>query len=447
MRQTLSFLHICSDFRSSRSGAVALTFGVAVLLLLVLGGAAVDYGHTVSERTKTQAAADMAALAAARAAADELSRLGSTDASKKNARAAADAAAKALLFANLSPGVAKSDPTVTVTTTMEGDAVTALVSVDGAVPTTILPILGVETFPLDVVAESTLGSSTTVHEQTLFLIDVSNSMTVGGMPSDIDLLERTAGINCAFACHDPAGHSVGFESCTGTDCDKRALAAKAGIKLKIDYAKDAVRAFVGDVKSSTKDGGASGRRTIGLYSFGTAYRVVLDVTASLPEVEAAVDALDVETAIAYDDDLGFTRISEALQTLAGRLSKVGDGSSESRRKTSVVLVTDGVQNLPGSIQGHATDVDYGAACAALKKPGVTLYVVEAKYYEVPPSYRFGDHYTTWVTPIEKKITPALQGCASSPSTYFLATDGEGIKAAMSSISDAVRGDRTLRLSN
>src|ERR1700730_5649915 len=52
------------SFGRSRSGNVAMMFGISIIPLLVAIGVGVDYGRVIDVRTKLNAAADAATLAA-----------------------------------------------------------------------------------------------------------------------------------------------------------------------------------------------------------------------------------------------------------------------------------------------------------------------------------------------------------------------------------------------
>ncbi len=58
------FLQKFFMFRRDTAGAVAVMFGLAVLVIFVTAGGALDFGLANSKRNRLQAAADASALAA-----------------------------------------------------------------------------------------------------------------------------------------------------------------------------------------------------------------------------------------------------------------------------------------------------------------------------------------------------------------------------------------------
>ena len=62
MQLWLSFLKAVREFRTARSGNVAITFAIATLPIIGGVGAAVDYSHANSVKVALQAALDSTAL-------------------------------------------------------------------------------------------------------------------------------------------------------------------------------------------------------------------------------------------------------------------------------------------------------------------------------------------------------------------------------------------------
>lgn len=106
-----------AKFSRDESGAIAIVFAVVAPLLLATVGAAVDYSYTAKERTKGQAAADAAALAAI----IEANRSTGTKAERK--QKGIEAGQKA--FDSNKGHINVTSRVVNVTDTLEGAEVTA----------------------------------------------------------------------------------------------------------------------------------------------------------------------------------------------------------------------------------------------------------------------------------------------------------------------------------
>lgn len=411
-----------STFRDDRSGNVAVFAGLALLVLCGSTGAAIDYANAVRYRSKLQAAADEAALAASRSASAYISDNGWSTANADKASAAGLAAAKAAFDANMDSNglvaAATSNPTMSIPS---AQSITANVTAAATVPTSLMQVLGFKTIDINADA-SAVAALPVKYYQFLFLIDISGSMAIGGTSAEIAKMQSSKTFNyCGFACHDPNLYHSDKK-------DYRALAKSNGIKLKIDYVNDAVATFLNTLNTALTK--ASAQSSTSIYTYATTVTTLVSATTNMSTAISKAATVDIEAVGQASTNWGYTKSSEALTTLKGKIANVGDGSTAKKRKTYVVFISDGLQDTAksGATYGRTTDVNYSAACTAIKNVSgeLTLITVEPTYPVVPNDAQ----YNEIVKPYAAQLGPTMKGCASSATWAFQAEDGPGIVSAM-----------------
>jgi hypothetical protein len=315
------------------------------------------------------------------------------------------------------------------------------VSATGAAPTSLLTAIGISR--VDLSATATAKASLPVqYYQFVFVVDVSGSMAIGGTDAEIAKLQGSGKYDkCGFACHNPDGYYFYYSNGLKVSKDYRALAKKDGIKLKIDYVNTAMQTFFTSLGTALTAAGASS--LVSIHTFGTNFSTVLSNSTSISAATTAAASVDVEAIQTAANNWGYSKTTSALTTVASSLKNVGNGTSTTARKTYVVFVTDGIEDLPGacSAYGRCTGVSYSTACSAIKNAGATLISIEATYPSVP-----GDaQYTQIVAPYIPQLPTVLKSCSSGSQWYFSASDGLAIQAAMSAIVTQIT--KTLRLAN
>lgn len=416
-------IHILRALLRDARGSVAMMFAAALVGMLLVIGVVIDCGFIISARSKVQTAADAAALAGSRAAAVYIDQHGGwTTANIAAAKTLAASTAQTTFTTSLGTTVFSGTPKLTVTTTaVAGKAFTTELAVTASVPTRLMGIGGFDKVDIAVNTGAQTGSSVKYY-QFVFLVDVSGSMAIGGTPSDITKLQNGWRYgNCAFACHDPSHYYSGT--------DYRVVAKNDGIKLKIDYVNTAIQTFFSSLSPALTSAGADSRFSI--YTYGTNFSTLQASTSSISTATSKAAKIDIEAIGNAASNWGYTKTSSALGSVKNALTNVGDGSSATARKTYVVFITDGVEDLPspGATYGRSTDLDYGPACTTLKGTGATLIAIEATY----PSVTGDAQYNEIVAPLAPSLAPTLTACATSSNWYFSADNGPAIQAAMSSI--------------
>lgn len=162
------------SFFADRRGSVAATFGIAVIPIVGLIGAAVDYSRTATERNRLQAALDATALAIIHL--------------PQNSTASQVSAAAQTFFSNVYvPPYGLRTPQVIAALNSNNSGTSVQLSVSEALPTSILGIIGTSSI--------TVGASTnTINQQQsieiALALDNTGSMAQNGK---IDSLKTAVG--------------------------------------------------------------------------------------------------------------------------------------------------------------------------------------------------------------------------------------------------------------
>ncbi|MBV1837974.1 pilus assembly protein [Acetobacter estunensis] len=458
-----------------RRGSVMVVAALSALPVMLGVAAAVDLGTVVNTRSKLQSLADAASLQAAKQANNSLASGSST--TTDAALAVARTTAQSMVTANAQISGLSSVPSVSVSytpqTSYSGSVTVALSQTPKLFFSGLLPA-GNKTVSVQSTATMAQGNS---YIQVLFLVDISNSMGIGGTPSDIQQLENGPG-QCAFACHDPHGYDAisnncvlasagqwqgsGWYSVWRPPCDMRTVAKASGISLKIDYVSQSLQAFVSQLVQYAQDD--RNHITVGIDTFGTVFSRVVLPTTDLSQATSAAANVDIEDATPFanqynnpnrspsdwaDYNGGYTKTQAALQQVATDLQNVGDGSSSSSMKTYIIFISDGAEELySASGKWHtAVDVNYGAACTALKNKGVRLFSVLVPYYPIPGNTLYDALVAPFDGTGEGSMQYTMQTCASASTDFIQADDGPAIKQALSSVFDTIIADSALHLTH
>jgi Flp pilus assembly protein TadG len=199
---------LISSFLANRRGNVAVITALSALPIVSAIGCAVDYSMATTIKTKLQAAADAATLAAVSAN----SPLVATAKTMTGNGAVSNGATYTQNFfdSNLSSSPANTgynSSTRTATVAKSGTTITATLSFTATVPTFFLGILSHPTISLT--GQSTSSYTLPSYIDFYLMLDVSGSM---GMPSTSAEMTRLQSVNpdnlnggypggCTFACH------------------------------------------------------------------------------------------------------------------------------------------------------------------------------------------------------------------------------------------------------
>lgn len=424
-----------SPFRRDSRANFAVTTALCAVPLIGMTGLAIDYGILLSNKAKLDAAADAGAIAAVTKARSVLMSGGLlTDALAQGKQQGQSA-----FLANAGRVVYSTQGAVTPTVLFQptlGQSLTVNVSYTMSSSSQFGKLFNVGNYNI-----SGSTSSNTVlmpYYQFIFVVDISNSMAVGGTSNDITGLindkniTAASGQQCAFACHKPSG------------ANPRAIAQNDGWKLKIDYLNSALQTFISTLDSNTtsssvaQKGKVNGYFSVGIDTFGSTFSVAQKPVYPPSQAMQAAKSVDVEAASFANN--GFTATTDGLNAALQNISNVGDGSSASSQATYVIFISDGVEDLNCwgcSNWNRYTDLSYTSACNTIKQKGITLISIEAAYPSIPITKGDDGQYTALVAPLQPPATSsmqsAMQACATNTSWYYRADDGPGINSAVNGV--------------
>jgi Flp pilus assembly protein TadG len=458
------------SFLRAREGSVAILVAAAMFTTMIGVSVAINVGTIVNTKTRLQSIADAAALKAAKAANESLASGGSD--AKSNAQTVATTVAQATVSANAAGAGLSATPTATVTYNSIGDysstVTVALSSTPKFVLANLIPSMS-GAVSVSSTASVTAGQS---YLQIIFLVDVSNSMAIGGTQAVINTLLNTPA-QCAFACHDTHGYYDSIKSikCTTQTssyqslpaCNMRAYAQNNGLDLKIDYVRSALSNLASQISDVSAN--AANHFSISMVTFGTQITQVLAPTSDQSQISSALSSVDVEDATPYINSYnsqntsrygmqidvyngGYTKTADALNYVASHLTNVGDGSAANKMTTYVVFLSDGTSDTyvnNNSLANRNVTTYFGSGCTTLKNMNVKIFSVWTPYYVDRSSSWFNQYFGSVPDSGAGSMQDAVQDCATSDDYYFEATDGPEIKQAFSSVFNKIITDTSLRL--
>jgi Flp pilus assembly protein TadG len=476
-----------------RGGNVAMMYALVAPILVFAGGAAIDYGRAAQIRTKLNAAADAAALAAL------------TPAMLQQSTTVAQSAAESM-FNGLAAGVSGLTPGATQVTVTITTGATALVrnvtlSYSTSVNTIFAQVLGVSTLPVQGVSEA--SAQVPPNIDFYVLLDNSPSMalpaTQAGITQMQDLTAMETQIQgsgtggCAFACHesstnnaDTAGNpcangttptqSSGSYSdvyCNvakqGAQIDNYQLARNNSITLRLDELNTGISTLLQTASTTAQSSQFSTppQYRFSIYSMDSLWSIGLtqlmplttNYIANWTTDSANFGVMEMysnnndcanaacsssttspggDVATSYDDSLG--KLSETSY-----IPKPGNGTNETGDTPQEVLfiVTDGVEDeesggsrlqqaindLGNAPGGNSNSTNW---CTTIKNRGIKIAILYTDYLAVPAN----SWYESWIAPIESDISPAMQACAT-PGLFYDAAIGSDLGQALSALFAAV----------
>ena len=256
------------SWRGERRGAIAVLFGFLAVPLLGIVGLAIDYGQLLSARSLCQTGADAAALYASGVAKALVQQSDGSAAATAAAFAEAKSRAEALFNAHVAR-VTRSALGASVTLTRKDQGIVAEARFDVATRTHIGGLFGVMRLRASGTAKS--YASMPLYTDLYMALDLSQSMGIAATQADAVALfnltltlERAAGHpkpnGCIFACHVVQ---------TGSRVPRsyQSVASDAGIKLRVDVLREAVRKTITTAQNDARAAGTAVYR-IGLYGMG-----------------------------------------------------------------------------------------------------------------------------------------------------------------------------------
>jgi Flp pilus assembly protein TadG len=424
-------------FVSDRRGSSALIFGLSLIPIIFLTGMALDFTSAAQKRTRLNAAADAAALAAVTPA----MMMQSNSAALTAATNMFNAAAFSVGSATVNP------PTITINNA--GLVRTVTVSYT-ATSTNLFPNVfsyvtkaSHTTWPLSGSATATSYSAPNINFY--LLLDNSPSMNIAATSAGITTMvnNTSAQGGCAFACHesDPAADNLGNPNGE----DNYTLAQNLGVVTRVENMATATSALMTTAGDTEQANDATYQMAIYTFNYNgltTIYAPNNLPSSNLTAAGTAANSIDVlevysnnwltKTNQNGDTDTNFETAMTAVNNL---MPNPGTGSSTSTPQEVLFIVSDGVDdevnstNCSQPLTGTRCQQPFNTAmCTTVKNRGIMIAVLYTEYLPLPTN----SWYNTWISPFQSTLAANMQGCAS-PGLYFeITTDGD-ITAAMQTL--------------
>jgi Flp pilus assembly protein TadG len=415
-------------------GNVTVIVAICGSALMLMIGAAIDYGYALNINQRLNEAADTAVLSAI------------------SPSIAQGAGSYALAYQNNMRTVANNtfatntsdlpisvNPNITIskTTNVNISTYTATLTYKTSVPTFFAGLIGISSIPISGHAQATTTPLTYIRYY--ILIDISQSMGIASTASDMSALyarieqygQGTGGEpGCVFGCHVA-------ESTQTYSNEDYAHNISPYITLRIDSANSAVDSIIQTAiaaENSTTPNISIGLYTMNAYPSATVTQVFAPTTSLSQYENVAIDLGSNSPSGFADSDL-YDQITQFANTY---LPAQGTGASASSPINYVFLVTDGLVDTynPSCSHGHCTEALQSSWCNQLQAKATvgviyTTYLPIYNYNYQPAGYE--SNYQELVLPYINQIPTNLSACATSSNYYFQADYGPDIVAAMQSM--------------
>jgi Flp pilus assembly protein TadG len=422
---------LVAKFRTDRRANVAVITALSMLPMIAAVGCVIDFTTASMIKTKLQAAADAASLAAVSI---NSSVLATAQAMTSNGTVSGGSTFATNFFnANLAASpqnVGYTNLTPTATVTLTNSTMTAAVSFTAQVPTYFMGVLGYKN--VTVSGSSTASYSFPSYISFYMMLDVSGSMS---FPSTIAEQSRLQAVNpdnysqypsgCTFACHftaqgacaqsgqeanvppskytstynpSPGGYCQGFNisrlgttpaTCTSTtNCSnitpssinwsnsEVSSCATAGTSSCIQLRADAVGYAVSQLLSYASSSELiTNQFQVGLYPFiqnlYTYSAMTTNLTGSIATAAANLASL-LDTGANSSLGSGGTHFENAFNSMNSLISSVGTGRSSSSPLPYVFIVTDGSQDYQTQWNGGWSSQNWSPTSAVPYQNSATV---------------------------------------------------------------------------
>lgn len=452
LRVLKSLRAACRAF-TCKSGNVSIIAAFSMIPLVGVVGLGVDYGVALSNKTKLDKAADVAALTAVVAAKQYVANNQSDPNVTNNAINGGLAKAPQIFSSNVGGLAFTATPIPTITLTFTNPTFTATVSYATTITNHFGPLFNQPTIKLGGTASA--SASVPSYLDFYLVLDVSGSM---GLPATTDgqtyLSNNNAG--CQFACHFPGTNGNGF---------------KFAVNHNIQLRSGAVNSAVCGLLNLAAQPSVQNQYRVGLYPFITQVDTLATITTDISSLKSTADCYSsqpmtftnlLDTGSTQLNDYGDptsgigsggTHFETTFATVPNYVLHYGTGSSSATSRPFIFLVTDGMQNsqrysstlngatgYPGS---PSTYSKWGAAnftgsspaamsysnCNALKTSGATISVLYIPYLTLPiGTSNQGETIAT--NNAIPNLPNALQKCASSAAYFYTANTPADINNAL-----------------
>lgn len=297
-------LHIFK-LKSHEQGSVLIIFAFCLTILLAVGGGIVDVSISYLARTRFQNAVDSATAQMGVLIKADLS-------SNQNMtvdQAVASAKAKVLdQFQSTISHVAGVDPksltynfdvSVSNNTSSSARIITATASVNATIINHFLGVIGQKTTQINISSQASANLPTFINVN--FLVDISQSMAIGGNASSIKKMLSNSNMRCMFACHDVSNiHNPSYQFMTingkpgNNTWNYVKCNSDLGITTRLDNAKAAIKASLNVLSGQQYNKYAATIMTFGAMQIPSVWSLdsnknIVELGSQKPATEACYD--------------------------------------------------------------------------------------------------------------------------------------------------------------
>ena len=475
-----------------RRANVALIAGITIIPMVFTIGLGIDYSRAMRLRTKLNAAADSAALAAV------------TAPMMQNSSASAQAAATAMFtsqVSGLSGLVFDASTGLTVTISTSGtlnNGRSVVVTYQAQSTNFFASVLGAQTLPIKGSSQSDATKAPYIN---FFLVlDTSPSMLLPSTSDGLNKIRAATSTSfltggCAYACHNQNAHldNIYIRDSTGKDIyldtagawwavtrinnnkiyakntsgveiqvgttttgqyadgfwltrNYGALYGGSSLELRLDSEQAAAQELIPFAQTMAANNHVTYK--LQLYSFG--YGAPTKLTATMTDVASLTTASvpnlaglqtnyyqnNCPTSSVCNSDQS-TEFATMFTSMNTAMPSPGDGSTATTPQQVMFIVTDGMsdESLSGSRNNRELQASHLDQCDAIKARGIRIAIL---YTEYLPESLTGDSWSqTNVAPYLGNVEPALRQCASTGSDgsalFYKVTTDQSITAALSEL--------------
>jgi len=389
-------------------------------------GAGVDYSSANMAKTKLDAVADSAALAAV----DHQLITGTTAAAQSMSQTVFTA--EAVNIANVTVN------TVTITVTDTATDRTAVVSYSATKTNTFMGLLGIPTTTITGQSTAAAGLSTNINFY--LLLDNSPSMNIAATTAGINTMvaNTQAQGGCAFACHEsnPSADNLGNPG----GVDNYTLAQQLGVVTRIQNLATATQTLMTTASAMEQPNNAQYGAAIYTFNYNGLGTIQL-LTSSL--TTAATSAANINVLEVYDNNYltktnqnndTDTNFETAMSQISSIMPAPGTGTPSSTPREVLFIVTDGVDDEVSStcsqaLSGTRCQQPFNTTwCTTIKNRGILIAVLYTEYLPLPTN----SWYNNWIAPFQSQIGTNLESCASTGLFFSVTTDSD-ITSAMQTL--------------
>jgi Flp pilus assembly protein TadG len=431
---------LLARLRADRRGNVLMILAFAIIPLLAATGIAVDYSRAARLRTKLNAAADAAALAAV-----TQPMMDKTD---------ADARLAAIRMFNVQatglPGLIYDPDNLTVgVTSTTGAVVSRTVTVSYAAQSRNVFGGVLNALAISIAGESEAYASNQPNIDFYMMLDTSPSMALPATTAGLQAMVKATptqgdGKGCAFACHqtDTSSSSPGgTDKVNGKYVDNYYIAKT---KLKLTLRSDLTKLAVQDLTNVAKEAAATNKATyrMALATFDWTYRNILAAPTNLDTAKSEADKIELlpvcrnnQRVCGTNDNDTLTNFNagkngSSIGAFAGALANLplasGGGTNQpgDTPQAMLFIITDGMRDESNG--GRKLGPITTSQCKTIKDRNIRIAILYTEYLPESASdnWSITNVRDPYLKPSNEKISPALMECASSGLFYKVTTNSD-----------------------